>query len=372
MKVLLLRDYKEEEWHSMDVYADNLIKYIQIKYSDSIQIRDYVTLPNISSFFRAERKHMRHIFRYIINPIGLSLLSGDIFHITDQANAHLISMLDPRKTVVTCHDLIAPYWLEKNINRTIKKRIKFSIEKWRIDHLKRAAAIISVSESSKNEIVETLHIEPNKITVIPEGVEEIFSPIKNKLVIKNTIIRYKLPKKYILHVGMNFENKNIESLLKIFSYLSARDPSIYLVKVGQPWMQQQLDYINNYSLSDKVIHIGHIARSDLPTIYSLATLLIHPSHTEGFGFTVLEAMACGCPVVVSDIPALKELVGESGLYISPNVTSKDMKNIYDLLIDKQYRENLSNSGLTRSKLYKWQNCALQTMKVYRKIISRNS
>jgi glycosyltransferase involved in cell wall biosynthesis len=371
MKVTIFRDYKEEEWHSMDVYVDNLVKALKAEYQKGIQIKDYTTLPGISRYFKSPHRHLRHVFRYIVNPAGVYFQQADIFHVADQANAHLISVLDPRKTVITCHDLTAPYWVMRHVKLTAKKRIKQHVEKWRLDYMKKVPRIISVSEATKNDLVETLKIFPEKIVVIPEGVENFFKPVTNPNILRDVRKRYKLPEKFILHIGVNFENKNIEGLFKTFSYLAKRDPEIYLVKIGQNWLDHQLHFLKTYPYADRIIHLGFADKQDLPALYSLAKVLVHLSLNEGFGFTVLEAMACGCPVIVSRIPALVELAGSAGLYISPNPTSNELNKIYSSLSDSRVISGHRRSGLLRAKLYRWEQCAKSTYQVYQEVVSLN-
>jgi len=371
MNVTIFRDYKEENWQSMEVYADTLVKYLKRAHGDTIRIHEYVTLPSVSRFFPTQQKIARHIFRYIIDPLGAALQRADVYHITDHAYAHLLAVLDPRKTIVTCHDLTTPYWTMGHVKSTTKRRIKYGVERWSLDFLKKAARVVAVSESTKRNIIQTLHIEPDKITVIPEGVEKSFHPVRNKTRVRDVILRYRLPRKFILHIGTNYYNKNIEALLSIFFYLAEHDPDICLVKAGEAWTDEQKQIIQSSSWEKRVIHAGFVAQEDLAVLYSLATALVQPSYSEGFGLTVLEAMTCGCPVVVSDVPALREMAGNAGLYIFPRPTKDDLEKIRALISNPRARETQSRLGLARSKNYRWETCARRTYQTYQDVIAEN-
>lgn len=372
MNVTIFRDYKEELWESMEVYADKLVNGLQKIKDKNLMLNEYVWGKRISSHFpKKVNKYIRYIFRYVMNPIGVLFQKSDVNHIIDQANVHLLSILDGKKTVVTCHDLIVPYWQIDNIpGNSIKKRCKRIIELWRIQYLRKAAKIIAVSQSTKNDLVSILKIPTNKVIVIPEGVDPAFQRQSGYLinVIKH---RYHLPKKYLLHVGTNHEYKNIERLLKLFSQLITHDHDLYLVKVGQQWTKTQSQFIKDNSLDDKILHCGFVPRSDLPGIYSDAYALLQPSYTEGFGLTVLEAMACGCPVILSDIPAFKELVHDAGVYIHVYDNRTDIQRILTLLRQKNLRLSLIKKGFKQAALFSWEKTAKQTLNVYKEIQQAN-
>jgi len=368
MKVIIFRDYKEENWHSMEVYADELIRHLRLLHIPRLHIQEYVAMPNMSAIFPASYKYMRQFFRYVINPIGSLFQRGDIFHISDHANTQLLLALDPAKTIVTCHDLTAPYWMMEHVPLTRKKRIRHVVERWRLGFLKRAAGIIAVSEATKQQMVDILRIPKSRITVIPEGVDKSFVRITKGSILCDAVKRLSLPKKYILHVGTTYYNKNIEGLLNIFFDLARRDRLLFLVKSGDAWTDDQKRMIERSGFSNRVRHVGFVSSQDLPTLYSLAEALIHPSYAEGFGFTVLEAMACGCPVVVSDIPAMREMVQDAGVYISPSPTKQHMREIESLIASKAKRKTITQRGYLRSDTYSWDKTARKTYSLYQKII----
>jgi glycosyltransferase involved in cell wall biosynthesis len=372
MKVILFRDYKEENWHSMDVYADQLASNLRRLQTPRFDIDEYVALPNVSKYFSSIHKYIRIGFRYVVNPLGAVFQRADIYHITDHANSHLIRILDPKRVIVTCHDLTAPYWMMKHAKLTLKKRIRFSVERWRLGYMKQAARIIAVSEATKRDIIQTLHIPPDRIVVIPEGVNDTFRPVKDRHIYAKTSVRLHLPKKYILHVGTTYYNKNIEGLVRMFTALARNDPDLWLVKSGDPWTEEQKIIIQKTGFSDRVLHLGFVATKDLPYVYSGAIALLQPSYAEGFGFTVLEAMACGCPVIVSDIPALHEMAGDAGLFISPTGSSSDVSAIAQIIRSPKTRNHMAMKGLDLAARYSWGKTAKMTQAIYIDVISQSA
>ncbi len=360
MKVVLFRDYKEENWHSMEVYADELAKHLRAQYRD-LKIQEFVTLAGVSKMFPAQSKYMRQFFRYVVNPIGASFQKADIYHITDHANAQLLAVLDSKKTVITCHDLTAPYWMETHVKLTVKKRIRHAVEKWRLEFMKRAAKVIAVSNATKEHIIQELQIPKEKIAVIPEGVDVLFSPVTRR--------RLDLPKKYVVHMGTTYTNKNIEGLLHIFFTLARNDRDLFLVKCGDPWTDKQCALIEQSTFARRVRHLGFVPIEDLPEVYSRSIALVQPSYAEGFGFTVLEAMACGCPVIISDIPAMREMVGSAGFYISPDPAPHEVAIIASLLHSPTALARMKRLGVARSKIYSWRKTAKKTYELYQDIVS---
>lgn len=354
----------------MQVYADNLASSLR-RVNMKLRVDEFVALPTLSQRFARDNKLFRYVFRFAVNPLFAPRHQGDVNHIIDQANAHLLAVLDPQKTIVTCHDLIVPYWIMHNVRpQTYKKRVKRIGELWRIAYLKKAARIIAVSQATKKEIIDTIGIKPEKITVVPEGVDEIFTVPLSNSELRSVRLHYALPERYVLHVGTTHEYKNMEGLLKVMAYLRRNDKSLKLVKVGAPWTRSQRQLIDKFSLAPHIIHLGFVPKEDLPGIYASALSLVHPSYTEGFGFTVLEAMAAGCPIIVSDIPALREMAGAAGVYINPAITVSDIRRIYSVLHSPQERARLKSLGRKRASYFSWSRTAKLTDAIYQEVVAQ--
>jgi glycosyltransferase involved in cell wall biosynthesis len=363
--ITIFRDYREDGWKSMDVYADGLVRALTAAFPTDT-VREYAAAGDLSSRFPPSRKLARYAFRYIVNPAGAVFAQRGVNHILDQANAHLLRLLDPQRTVITCHDLIVPIEYPPPASTPAAAMIKSAIASWRIRSLTRARHIIAVSSYTKGELTAKLEIDTKTVTVIPEGVEESFVRATPGYVetLKKT---YGLPPKFVLHVGSCAPYKNMPYLLAVFGRLRRRCPDLYLVKAGADWSRDDTAVIDRFGLSDRIVTIPSIPRKDLPALYSAALCLIHPSHLEGFGLTVLEAMACGCPVAISDTPALTELAGNAGIIIPLNDPSAGSAILERLMTDSGLRTRRAELGEARARGYTWRQTARLTHRLYERI-----
>lgn len=367
--VTLFADYKEEGWESMRLYTQELVYALKALYEKRLHATAYVAMPALSRRFSS--KIMRWMFRYAVSMPAAPFHQGDLNHIVDQANAHLLTVLDPKKTIITVHDLIVPMWMNRWEKRKgVKKRIAYAVRFWRIRNLARAEAIIAVSQATKTALIENLGIAEEKIYVVPEGVETSFRRVTNKLTLSRLTTHYHLPKNFLLHVGTTQPYKNLEGALTLFEALSRKNKKLHFVKVGAPWTASQRALITKLQVRSRVHHIGFVPRPILPALYTLATALVQLSHIEGFGFPVLEAMRCGCPVIASLIPAHKELLGDHGLYVSPRPTKKDVLAAQQFITHKTQRMRVVDAAQKQSLIYTWKRTAQKTFRVYASVLEK--
>lgn len=390
MKVTLYPDYPEENWPSMKVYHRNLkaqISHLRSRNSTSassaafrsgyfdgqakrktLRIKEYLGFKKISRKVGHFNLKTRLIFRFLLNPLLAPFHQEDINHILDQSYGHLVFFLNPKKTVVTCHDL-------NPLKFRWKKGFKEKIKKWlyvlSLRGMIRSAKIISVSQATKNDLIRFLNCPEEKIVVIPQGARETFKSIKNIHNISIDKLIYKLPSKFILYVGHSGEFKNIKGLLKTFNLL-LKEPKFSqfsLVKIGEEFSPPQKQLIKKLKIQDKIIHIPYASQKDLVLIYNKARCLLHLSLMEGFGATVLEAMKCGCPVVCSDIPALRELTAGKLPLIKPDDYQAACLLLKKILKDQKFREKLGQIGLKQAEKFTWQKTGQKTFAVYQSLFS---
>ncbi len=351
MKITIYSDYKEEGWKSMDIYTKRLIQAIRLQDS-RIFIQEFQAFPSLSCMVSKNHRKMRYLFRYMINPSLCRFYQGEVNHIVDQANAHLLYLLNPKKTIITCHDLIVPFW---HRSYGIKQKIK----EWRISGLQRAARIIAVSRYTKNMLMDVLSIPSERIVVIPNGIESDFQRVIDKKRIESVKKRFHLPDSYMLHVGTNASQKNIEGIYSFFLKVLQTNPNIYLVKIGEA---MPCNHPN-------IITIPYVSREDLACLYSHARALLHLSYIEGFGLTVLEAMRCGCPVILSNIPPHQELASDIGIFLNLDDIESHVDSVMTMLSDESYRRSYAKKSIERSLLYSWEKTAKQVIDVYKEVFA---
>ncbi len=272
-------------------------------------------------------------------------------------------------TVVTIHDVI-PLVLEeyrrRETSRAYNELVSFTS--------KRADAIIAVSECSRRDIVQTLGIPANKISVIGNAVHPGYYPITDSWLLSAVRERYNIGRKYILYFGGFDLRKNVQRIIRAYAALPARLRAEYqlviagrLHMLGHPLYPDPRPLVRELALGEQIIFTGQIREQDKAPLYSGATVFVFPSLYEGFGMPVLEAMACGAPVIASRLSALPEVVGDAGVLIDPYSEPAITEAIGELLSDQRQRAALGSRARERSRNFSWRQVAEQTVQVYERV-----
>ncbi|HJM82011.1 MAG TPA: glycosyltransferase family 1 protein [Nitrospinota bacterium] len=259
-----------------------------------------------------------------------------------------------RPFAVTAHDLIQV--AVKGENETIMKKIDFVRQK---TALQKAVIIISVSEHTKHDIVNYADINPDKIVTIHNGVGSQFCRLK-----PGEGVDINLPKKFILNVGGIDKRKNVALLFNAFSHLLRHDPEYHLVITGEIETDSQyIDFkkqLNNMGLGSKVIPMGFVDSQTLVTLYNRATVFFYPSLYEGFGLPILEAMACGAPVISTNRSSIPEVAGDAAILVNPNDPKLCCEALLDLCNSKNKQGSLRDAGIKQAALFSWEKCTGET------------
>jgi glycosyltransferase involved in cell wall biosynthesis len=290
--------------------------------------------------------------------------SDSIKHVTSQEHAHILNFTRLRPCVVTCHDVIPIAF--KDVSR-----LELQYAYLYLRGLVKADWIITDSFSSKRDIEQYLNYPEDKITVIYPGVDhEKYRP---RNVDQSILSKYGIADdtRYILHVGAESPRKNVEGLIKAFYKLKKVVKGVKLVKAGgshwQPARSRLLRLISDLNLSRDVIFTNYVSEEELIELYNGAELFVFPSFYEGFGLPVLEAMACGIPVMASNSSSLPEVVGEDGLVVDPYNIDALARAMYEVLTNEGLRYDIANAGLKRAKEFSWEKTAQETVKVYQEL-----
>lgn len=298
-----------------------------------------------------------HLLGIYFDPL---LPDAELFHATE----HLLPPLRRIPTVLTVHDLIFRLFPRHH------KRLNL----WYLNatmplYCCRAHAIIAVSEATKHDLMNLYGVPAKKITVIHEAAAPHFKPATAEQ-IATVRERYGLPEHYILRVGTIEPRKNLERLLDALQLLQRSDSTIRLVVVGgKGWLYKRFfRKLHRSDLRQAVILTGHVQDTDLPAIYSGATLLVEPSLYEGFGLPLLEAMACGTPVVCSNVSSLPEVAGDAAYYFDPRNSAAMAEAIGEVWRDGSLRDTMRHNGLARAAQFSWERAARETLAVYRTLV----
>jgi len=290
--------------------------------------------------------------------VGFNWLVPDavLFHATE----HLLPPLHDVPTVLTVHDMIFRLFPEH------QKRLNY----WYLNatmplYCKRADAIITVSESSRRDILANYGVDPAKVTVVYEAPATEFLPAPQSAV-EVARRRYGLPERFMIHVGTIEPRKNLARLVEALQQLRDEGLSIPLFVVGgKGWLYDDFfRRLETSAVRDAVRFSGYVPSADLPILYSAATLAVMPSVYEGFGLPVLEAMACGTPMVSSHSSSLPELGGEAVRYFDPYEVEEMASAIRAVWTDGELRAEMRENGLAQAAKFSWARAAKETLATY--------
>lgn len=271
------------------------------------------------------------------------------------------------KVVVTVHDLIA---IKFGSDIPFFSRQFFS--RWMPFSYRKADKIIAISEHTKKDIIKYLHINENKIKVIPLAADEKYQQINDKLRLEKIKSKYRTGANYLLHIGTLNPRKNLGFMIDVFAQIANRYPNYNLVITGKEgWYYENLyQQVRDLGLVNRVIFTGYIEEQDKVDLYNGAAIFVFPSIYEGFGLPPLEAMSCGIPVISSNTSSMPEVIDNAGILLSPTDKNSWIKAIRLIIDDAKIRKNLQAKGLERAKKFSWKKSAQETLKVYEEI-SRN-
>ncbi|MFA6888196.1 MAG: glycosyltransferase family 1 protein [Candidatus Woesearchaeota archaeon] len=309
----------------------------------------YIVLPNIFSMYI-----FRVLFEQFILPFLLIIYNIKVYH----NPGFSLPFFCPCKSVVTIADMTffshPQHHLSKK-NFYFKFMIPFAIKK--------ADAVIAISQSTKNDILKNVFINPSKIHTIPLAADSLFKQKDKKEAKEFVKNKYKIQTQFILFVGMLEPRKNIKGLIESFSLLNTNHLLVIVGKKG--WLYDEIfTFVKEKRLENKVIFTGYIPDQDLCFFYSAATLFVYPSFYEGFGIPIIEAMACGCPVITSNNSSMKEIAKDAAILISPSNTQELFYAINNLLNSKKKQAELKKKGFQRVKKYFWSNTGKKTVELY--------
>lgn len=269
----------------------------------------------------------------------------------------------PVPTIITIHDLASRIFPEyvssklKMLDRIYRKAVQ------------KAKRVITVSEASKQDLIDYLNLPRDKIRVTYLGVAGNFFHVKDEQLITDTIQRLKISDKYILYVGGTHAHKNIFDLLNTFYTFHKKFQHIKLVIVGKSAQESKEinQWIQDKKMKECVIRPGFLTEEELRVLYSGALFHISLSLYEGFGLTFLEAMSCGNPVIGYRVGSIPEVVGEAGLLLPPRDRKAVLQAMESLVENESLRQRLREKGYQQAQNFSWDVCAKATLNVYEEV-----
>ncbi|MEK6813475.1 MAG: glycosyltransferase family 1 protein [Nitrospirota bacterium] len=323
-------------------------------------------LPGKSvDLIRTPFSHENHLFgdfwEHAVLPYRLRKAGADIFH----GPAFLIPFRSPTfRTVVTVHDLVVFLHPE-----TVPRRYSLYM-KWLVRMaVRRADRIIAVSECTRLDLMNILGVDSSRIVVIPEAAGPEFGPPGPERV-ESVLNRYNINGRYLLHVGNLEPKKNLPRVIRAFDRVK-RMPGgadLSLVIAGKKgWLYDEIFRTANAVSANAIRFLGYVPRDEMAAIYAGASCFVFPSIYEGFGLPVLEAMACGTPVVTSNISSMPEVAGRAAVLVDPYDEESIASGILAVVSDPSLQSTLRREGILRSRTFSWDRAARETLALYRDV-----
>lgn len=323
----------------------------------------YVSEPDVNGWVPS-RFEKRHVTSQRYWRLGFHLAGclrrdrPDLIHV--QYNAPLFC---PVPVVVTVHDISFvehPEYFPPGRARQLR---------WTAGQtLRRAAKILTISEFSRQRISRWFQIDPAEIVVTPLAAQDHFRPMDRAEAACQVREKFDIDRPYVLTVGDLQPRKNQVGLVRAFRELIASAPQLphLLVLAGkETWNSSQVrEEIRRSGMQERIVLTGFVSEDDLLCLYNAADVFVFPSFYEGFGLPVIEAMACGRPVICSSSGALPEVADRAAILVDPYSTAELARAIRDVLLDAELRERLERQSLVRAGLFSWRETARTTLEVY--------
>ena len=274
---------------------------------------------------------------------------------------NVVPLLAPCPTVVTVHDLA---FLRFNLHKPAKRRYLSLLTRLSV---KRATHVITVSEFTRREVLELLHVAPDRVTAITNGRKEDFMPVAAAAV-ERFREQQGLPPRFLLSVGTLEPRKNMATLIRAYAQAKDRLDLPLLIGGGKGWLYDEMfALVHELDLAQAVRFIGFIPRDQLQLYYAAATAFVYPSLYEGFGLPLLEAMAVGTPVVTSDAGASIEVAGDAALIVPARDVAQMAEALVRITRDDELRAALRAKGLAQAQRFSWERAAQATLQVLRSV-----
>jgi len=368
VRIAIICDFAEENWPSMDLVGEMLFGRLQANDSLASQcIR-----PSLRYRGSKPGRSARFIGRFVHYPRLLRRLASqfDLFHIVDHSYAHLVHELPPGHAIVTCHDIDAFRCLlepGREPRSFAFRRMTHRI----LSGLQSAAPVTCDTAATRDDILRHQLIPAERLSVVQNGVHPELSPfpdpsadddIARMLGLRSGVRRE------LLHVGSTIPRKRIDVLLHVFADVRKHCPDLGLLRVGPPLTPHQQSLANALGVADYIDTLERLDTRQLAACYRRASLLLQPSESEGFGLPVVEAMACGTPVVASNIPALREVGGDVVSYCPVADLDSWSRSVRDsLTLDRAACRVRAQQWASQ---FTWSHYADRMFEIYQQVLAR--
>jgi len=380
----IICDFAEENWPSMDLIADMLLQHLETDHVSGLRairlcprmVSRFGSLPILRRTrlaYNADRlvNRMRDYPRWLRSRVDVF----DLFHVIDHSYAHLVHQLPAGRAIVTCHDLDAFRCI---LDPAVHQRSKLleGLARHALRGFCKAAWVTCPSAATRDALVVNRLFPADRMTVVPNGVHPSCKtqpdPAADAEAMR--LLGRKAGETIeLLHVGSTIARKRIDVLLRVFAEVRTEFPTVRLVQVGGPFTPAQDSLLRELELANSVNVLPRLERPVLAAVYRRAALVLQTSEAEGFALPVIEAMACGTPVLASDIPALREVGGRAAMYCPMGEIAAWTESAIALLRERE-REPESwcarrVAGLNQAKKFSWAEYAKKMVGIYQGLLT---
>ena len=276
----------------------------------------------------------------------------------------------PCPIVSTIHDLSFEH-LPETFTRRSRAQLRLTVR----GTARRAAVILTLSEFSRRDIIETYAVDPERVLVTPAAAPANFAPVENETELKDIRERYGIKANYLLSLGSIQPRKNLVRLIEAYALLRSSRPGDQLPQLviagKRGWLDNEIQRAaQRENRNESIKFIGYVPEKDLPALYSAAICFVYPSFFEGFGLPVLEAMQCGTPVIAGNRTSLPEVAGAAALLFDPFDAGALAEAIGRIILNPDTRAELRIKGLERARTFSWTATAGLTLQAYERSLRK--
>lgn len=379
LRVAVIADYAEEGWPSMDLVADMLMRHLVEEHPGTVAatlVRPPMPVRLSRAVTRA-RTADRVLARFVDYPRALADIAGrfDVYHVVDHTYAHLVHALPPESTMVTCHDVDAFRAVLQPAEEQRWKPVQWMMGRRILSGLRRARHVACDSEATRTALITLAHLPEARLSVIPNGADTGGYPERDSAADVEAA-RMLGPKRGIelLHVGSTIPRKRIDVLLDVFAGVRRLRADARLTRVGGPFTGEQRVRARELGVLDHVDVLPFVDRATLAAVYRRSALALLTSDREGFGLPIVESLACGTPIVASDIPVLREVGGLAVTYCPVGAVDDWVAAIDRLLRERESDparwEQRRAEALRRASVFSWSRYTEAVVAQYRALAGR--